>query len=341
MTTAVRICDEQDCPQPTNRLHQPLCYNHYLELVDGMISLCSDCQVTYKPAEYPVCRSCYQRQRGGIRQSSIRESGGSWDTAFQVQNPTPPPEVVEVVETTVRRNIQQHRDLCTNHETNTIQYLVMPLLQGLGWDIFDPAQVVREYAPTGKRWYGNNSRVDVALFVDREPIVFIEAKRLDRGYDQQYMDQLKDYASHMDSGFAVLTNGQYWLISYVTSGIPQPLGIVNIMDGSVKEAAGELNEFIGKAMVSARRLAPTRASMQSARSPTTEQITDDLKNYRNREAQRRRRPPFTIFNDETIVLIAERKPANTAELQSIKGVGSTTLKQHGAAILEIVAGRIE
>ena len=235
MTTAVRICGEQDCNQPTNRPNQPLCYNDYLELVDGIISLCSDCQVTYKPAEYPICRSCYQRQRGGIRQSSIRESGGSWDTAFQIQDPTPPPEAIEAVET-VRRNIQQHWDSCTRHETNTIQYLVIPLLQGLGWDISDPAQVVREYPPTGKRWYGRSKRVDVALFVNSAPIVFIEVKRLDRDYDPQYMGQLKGYASHMDSGIAVLTNGRHWLISHVTDGVLQTPQTMDIQKGSAEEA---------------------------------------------------------------------------------------------------------
>jgi hypothetical protein len=212
MTAATRICAEQDCNQPTNRPNQPL------------------------------CRDCYQRQ------CSNRESGRGWETALQepaVPQSLPTRNDVRAIKT-VRKNMVRHWELCINREDNTIQYLVDPLLKGLGWDTSDPAQVVREYAPTGKKWHGNHNRVDVALFVDSEPIVFIEVKRLDREFRDEYMHQLNDYASNMDSGFAVLTNGQYWLISYVTGGVPQPCGTVNIMDGSAKEAARKLNEFIGK-----------------------------------------------------------------------------------------------
>ena len=331
MTAATRICAEQDCPQPPNRPNQPLCPKHYRERQDGAISRCSDCQVTYKSTKYQVCGSCYRSQ------GSSPESGGGWDTALQepaVPQSLPTRNDVWAIKT-VRQNMVQHRDLCTNREDNTIQYLVDPLLKGLGWDTSDPAQVVREYAPTGKKWRGNHNRVDVALFVDSEPIVFIEVKRLDREFRDEYMHQLNDYASNMNSGFAVLTNGQYWLISYVTGGVPQPRGTVNIMDGSAKEAARKLNEFIGKtAIVNARRPPPTRP-------PTTEQIMEALRNYRGLEAQRRRKPAFTIFNDETISLIAESKPTSTNELQSIKGVGPKTLERHREAILKIVAGRMD
>ena len=55
-------CADQDCNQSISRPNHSLCYNHYRERRDEAISLCSDCQVTYKPAEYPVCRNCY---RGG------------------------------------------------------------------------------------------------------------------------------------------------------------------------------------------------------------------------------------------------------------------------------------
>ena len=335
MTAITRVCAEQDCPYPSNRPDQPLCYCDYLKLKDDTISLCSDCQVTYKTVGYSICRNCYRRQGDVPRQSCIRESGGSWETALQ---PCPDVKAVE----TVRQNIEQHRDLCTNHETNTIQYLVLPLLEGLGWDSKNPDQVVREYAPTGKKWRGNHKKVDVALFAGGQPIVFVEVKRLDREFRSEYMDQLKDYASNMDSGFAVLTNGQYWLISSVTDGVPQPRRTVDILKGSAEETARELNELIGKtAMANARRSTPIapRATSWSTGLLTREQITDALKDYRGREAQRRRRPVFTIYSDETIALIVKERPTNTAELRSIKGIGPTILRQHGAAILKILAGQ--
>ena len=313
MTTT--ICAGQDCNQPTNRPNQPLCYDDYLELRDGTISLCSDCQVTYKPAKYQLCRDCNQKQPSGP------ESGEGWDLASR---PPPPAELVEAVEL-VSRNISEHADACANNETNTTQYLVEPMLIGLGWDIYNPDLVIKEYRVEGKTRSRRNTRVDIALLRnDRRPFAFIEVKRLDRDYDPRYMGQLESYASHMESGVAVLTNGRHWLISKVTDGVSQPPRPVDIQEGSAESVAEILNRYIG--WTSDQRL-------------TSEQIMEALRNYRGGEAQRRRRPAFTIFSDATIALIAERRPANTAELQSIKGVGHTILRQHGEAILKIVEGQ--
>ena len=311
MTDTFRKCAEQDCKKPSNKPDQPLCYKHYRERKDGTISLCSDCEVTYKPEKYPVCRTCLKQRP-------------------PVSPPPPTHDSVSAVET-ARKNIELHWDSCTNHETNTIDYLVIPLLEGLGWNPQNPSEVLSEYAPTGKRWHGYHKRVDFALFEGKDPMVFIEVKRLDRDLsDPEYMDQIESYASNMNSGFAVLTNGQCWLVSSVTGDGLKHIETVNIQEGSVNRAAKSLRDLLGKTAIG-----------RLAKRPTSEQITNALKNYRNREARRRRTPAYTIFSDATIARIAGRKPANIAELQCIKGVGPKTLKQHGKAILEIVAGRMK
>lgn len=313
MATATRTCDEQDCIEQTSRPSHPLCYEHYLEHKDGTISPCSDCQKAYKPAKYQVCRSC-------------NRSGTGWDHPPEPECQPPPAILVDAVEL-VRRNISKHADACSNNETNTTQYLVEPLLIGLGWDIRNPDLVIKEYRVEGKRRSRRNIRVDIALLRDdRHPIAFVEVKRLDRNYDPQYMDQLENYASHMDNGVAVLTNGRHWLIGNVTDGVAQPPRPVDIQNGSAERVAQILNGFVGR----------TASDQQPS---TSEQIMEVLKDYRRREAKRRRRPAFTILSDETIALIAESKPTDTNELQSIKGVGPTTLRQHSTAILKIVAGQ--
>ena len=302
---ATRLCTEQDCNKPTSR------------------------------PNHPLCPDCYRKQR------SSRKSGTGWDQAPLESGSSPPPAgLVRAVEL-VRRNISEHADACANNETNTVQYLVEPMLIGLGWDIRNPNLVIKEYRVEGKKRSRRNIRVDIALLGgDRRPFAFIEVKRLDRDYDPQYMGQLENYVSHMDIGVAVLTNGRHWRISNVLDGIAQPLKIVDIQQGGSQSVAETLNGFIGRT-ASLVNLPPTRVSRPPARPPTTEQITDALKDYRGREAQRRRRPAFTIFNDETIALIAERKPASSTELRSIRGVGSATVRQHGEAILKIVAGETE
>ena len=225
MTTATRICGEQDCTQPTGRRNHPLCYDDYLELQDGTISLCTDCQVEYKPSEFPICRNCYRKQRGESNQIGIRESGKGWETPPSEATVHPTKDGVRAVEA-VRKNIELHWVNCTNHETSTIQYLVLPMLEGLGWDPKNPDQVVQEYAPTGKKWGGSHKKVDIALFANRAPIVFIEVKRLDRDFREEFRDQLKNYATNMDSGFAALTNGRYWQVSSVANGVLRHLETV-------------------------------------------------------------------------------------------------------------------
>ena len=332
MTTT--ICAGQDCNQPTNRPYQPLCDDDYLKLRDETISLCSDCQVVYKPAEYLVCRDCYQRQR------SNRESGVGWDRApSETASPPPPAGLVKAVEL-VRRNISEHADACANNETSTTQYLVEPVLKGLGWDIYNPDLVIKEYRVEGKKRSHRNIRVDIALLRDDlRPFAFIEVKRLDRDYDQRYMGQLEDYASHMDSGIAVLTNGRHWLISHVIGGVLQPHQTMDIQEGCAESVAEQFEQVLGRKTIAAGSIQSATPPLRVARPPTSAQITDALKDYRGREAQLRRRRAFTIFSDATIALISERKPANSAEVQSIKGVGTTTLRQHGEAILKIVEGQ--
>ena len=67
-------------------------------------------------------------------------------------------------------------------------------------------------------------------------------------------------------------------------------------------------------------------------------IAEELKEYREREARRRGQPHYTILKDDTIGLIAEHQPTDLGRLSGIRGVGPSTLEQHGAAIIEIVRG---
>ena len=81
-----------------------------------------------------------------------------------------------------------------NHETSTIQHLIMPMLSGLGWLVF-PDQVIREYKPAGRDRYRQAIAVDIALLENGKPRIFVEAKRLDREYNLEYEEQLEKYAS--------------------------------------------------------------------------------------------------------------------------------------------------
>lgn len=87
-------------------------------------------------------------------------------------------------------------------ETAVREAIVLPVLQILGWDIFDPNSVIREYT-LGSR------RVDYALSsAPPRKDIFIEVKAvgLASGADRQ----LFEYAFHEGIPFAVLTDGREW-----------------------------------------------------------------------------------------------------------------------------------
>ncbi len=61
-----------------------------------------------------------------------------------------------------------------------------------------------------------------------------------------------------------------------------------------------------------------------------------LRNFRSREARRRRIKPFQVFQNAVIDAIVARRPATPAELLEIEGMGSTRMMRYGSQILELV-----
>ncbi|ORV34870.1 ATP-dependent DNA helicase UvrD2 [Mycolicibacterium confluentis] len=64
-----------------------------------------------------------------------------------------------------------------------------------------------------------------------------------------------------------------------------------------------------------------------------------LKEWRLRTAQELKVPAFVVFSDNTLIAIAETRPADNAALTSISGIGARKLEQFGADVLELVHGR--
>ena len=247
--------------------------------------------------------------------------------------------------------MKDHESACVNNEANTIQFLIMPMLKGLGWNDDNPEQVIREYKPAGKRRFKVSMAVDIALLDHGVPKVFVEAKRLDREYIPEYTEQLDKYASYLDDGgVAALTNGRHWLIHTVVKGETRHRLTIDLANGDAESVAGELNHAIGRDVicggvdqadktvtgVSGQRRTRPAAALPRRRDPGV--IADRLKEYREREARRRGIPSYMILKDDTINLIAEHQPTDLGRLRGIRGIGPSTLEQHGEAIIEIVRG---
>ncbi len=94
-------------------------------------------------------------------------------------------------------------------EEATKNALVMPFLHSiLGYDIFDPSEVIPEFtADTATK---KGEKVDYALIQDGKVQILIECKKYGEVLSPKHAGQLFRYFSVTDARFAVLTNGSVY-----------------------------------------------------------------------------------------------------------------------------------
>lgn len=93
-------------------------------------------------------------------------------------------------------------------EQDTKRILITPAVEALGWDILDIDEVRNEY-----RHNSADNPVDYALFLNRSPVLFIEAKPLGHSLDdRKWIVQTINYANAAGVDWCVLTNGAEWRI---------------------------------------------------------------------------------------------------------------------------------
>jgi len=106
-------------------------------------------------------------------------------------------------------------------EEATKNAFVMPFIQALGFDIFDPTEVVPEFtADVGSK---KGEKVDYAIFIDGKPAILFECKHCAVNLKEVHASQLRRYFHVTEARIGVLTNGQSY---YFYSDLEQP----NIMD---------------------------------------------------------------------------------------------------------------
>ena len=90
-------------------------------------------------------------------------------------------------------------------EEATKSSLVLPFIQMLGYDIFDPTEVVPEYtADVGTK---KGEKVDYALIQDGKPAVLVECKKYGSNLNEAEISQLLRYFTVTEARFGVLTDG--------------------------------------------------------------------------------------------------------------------------------------
>jgi hypothetical protein len=94
-------------------------------------------------------------------------------------------------------------------EEATKNALIMPFIQVLGYDVFNPLEVVPEFIAdvAGKK----GEKVDYAIMQDDKPIMIIECKACGAPLDNDKREQLHRYFLTLESSIGILTDGIRYL----------------------------------------------------------------------------------------------------------------------------------
>lgn len=116
----------------------------------------------------------------------------------------------------LEKRTAQHRELLLTEEAAKTA-LVMPFLQALGYDVFNPAEVIPEF--TADVGIKKGEKVDYALCIDGRLVMLVECKPSSIDLDLKHASQLFRYFATTEARVAVLTNG---VVYQFYSDIEQP-----------------------------------------------------------------------------------------------------------------------
>ena len=86
--------------------------------------------------------------------------------------------------------------------------LILPFISTMGYDVFNPNEVVPEYnADFGIK---TGEKVDYAIMINRQPLMMIECKKLQDPLDGRRASQLARYYNVTTCKVGILTNGVCW-----------------------------------------------------------------------------------------------------------------------------------
>lgn len=103
--------------------------------------------------------------------------------------------------------IEAKQSFMTTEEA-TKNALIVPFINALGYNVFDPREVRPELTPDRKN-HIKDARIDYSIFREdsEKPIIIIECKQWNKNLDGKFTEQLKDYYAATRSRFGILTNG--------------------------------------------------------------------------------------------------------------------------------------
>ena len=151
---------------------------------------------------------------------------------------TSTPDFADRIRDLATRTASQRDNVLTEEATK--HAFVLPFIQTLGYDVFNPSVVTPELvADVGVK---KGEKVDYAILVEGKPIMIFECKAHTCNLKEAEYSQLLRYFHVTDARFGVLTNGiQYWFFTDLDTPNKmdtQPflkVDLMNLRDGDLDE----------------------------------------------------------------------------------------------------------
>lgn len=116
-------------------------------------------------------------------------------------------DFIDQLKTLSARMKKQISNISTEEATKTA--FVMPFIQSLGYDVFDPTEIVPEFtADVGSK---KGEKIDYAIMIDGKPTMLFECKCCTADLNNTHASQLRRYFHVTDARIGVLTNGSNYM----------------------------------------------------------------------------------------------------------------------------------
>jgi ATP-dependent DNA helicase RecQ len=196
------------------------------------------------------------------------------------------------------------------------------------FDATTPVRMALSAALRTEEWFGSGHLIDIVMGADT-------AKIRERGHDK-----LPTYGVGKE-----FSKRQWQAIFRQMMGHdlmrpdPDRHGALRMTDHALPILRGEAQIMLRKDTVQAAKgFSPAVRQMVSEEDAP---LLSALKAKRRALAEAAGGPAYIIFNDKTLIEMAERKPTDLDQMASIGGVGAKKLDSYGRAFLEVIAGAVE
>ncbi|MCB5199405.1 DNA helicase RecQ [Loktanella sp. TSTF-M6] len=197
-------------------------------------------------------------------------------------------------------------------------------------EVFDattPVRMALSAALRTEEWFGAGHLIDIVMGADT-------AKIRERGHDA-----LPTFGVGRE-----FSKRQWQAIFRQMMGLdlfrPDPArhGALRMTDAALPILRGEAQITLRRDTVQAAKFSPAVRQMVSEEDAP---LLSALKAKRRALAEAAGGPAYIIFNDKTLIEMAERKPQTLDQMAGISGVGAKKLDSYGRAFLEVIAGAVE